>query len=264
MDKLDCREIDRLIDAAIDEELDAFGRMSFDAHLAGCPRCAALLAARQALSDQVRRHTDRFPAPDHLRARLLAALPDEANPVVSLSARRRWLTGGAWASSFAALAASLVLFLSAPQGQDELMRDLVSAHIRSLMPEHLTDVVSTDQHTVKPWFDGRLALSPPVPNLAEDGFPLIGGRLDYVDQHTAAVLVYRRSKHIINLFVWSVPGSPDRALHGDSRNGYSVVEWTADGIAYAAVSDVNRADLDAFRRLWTAQAADQTGKEPAK
>jgi anti-sigma factor RsiW len=267
MDRLDCTEALRLIDAAVDDELDLLSRMSFDAHLVDCPDCAAALGTRQELVGQVRRHAERFTTPDQVRRRVLAALPADVapGPVHALPARRRWLNGGAWAASAMALAASLVLFLATPGQQDTLSRDLVTAQIRSLMPDHLTDVPSSDQHTVKPWFNGRVALSPPAPNLAEDGFPLIGGRLDYVDQHTAAVLVYGRSKHIINLFIWAVPGAPDHALRADNRNGYNLLEWTQAGIAYAAVSDVNRADLDAFQHLWLARAADETpkGQPPA-
>jgi anti-sigma factor RsiW len=251
MDRLECGQVHGLIDAAVDGELDLLARLSFDAHLADCPDCAAVYAARRQMVTRLRDHAERHVAPEALRARVLAALPNEATPgnrrpVIP----RRWLVGGACGGSLAALAASLVLFLAAPSPPDLLDRDLVAAHIRSLMPDHLTDVASTDQHTVKPWFDGRLALSPPVPNLAEEGFPLIGGRLDYVDQHTAAALVYRRAKHVINLFVWTLPGAPDHAPDLDNRNGYNILRWVKNGEAYAAVSDVNRVDLEAFQRLW--------------
>jgi anti-sigma factor RsiW len=252
MDRLDCDRSRPLIDAAVDGELDLLTQMAFDAHLTGCPACSAAHAARLALVRRIRDKAERFTAPDSLRTRLLAALPEDA-PVVRRPLRR-WLTGGAWAGSAIALAASLALVVTTPAPPDPLARDLVAAHVRSLMPDHLTDVPSSDKHTVKPWFNGRLSLSPPVPNLSADGFPLVGGRLDYVDEHTAAALVYRHNQHVINLFVWATPNAPDRAVHVAERNGYTLLEWTQDGIANAAVSDLNRGELETFQRLWVVQA----------
>jgi anti-sigma factor RsiW len=253
MQRLDCDSSRPLIDAAVDGELDLLGQMAFDAHLTACAACADAYAARLALVRQLRDGAERFAAPESLRTRLLAALPEDI-PTPAKRSPLRWLTGGAWAGSLAALAASLALVLTSPGSQDQLGRDLVAAHVRSLMPEHLTDVLSSDKHTVKPWFNGRLPLSPPVPNLVGDGFPLVGGRLDYVDEHTAAALVYRRNQHIINLFVWAMPDTTDRAMHVAERNGYNLLEWTQGGISYAAVSDLNRGELETFQRLWSLRA----------
>jgi anti-sigma factor RsiW len=207
---------------------------------------------------RVRAEASRFAAPEALRARLLADLPNRADtkPARPFPRGWRWVTGGVWMSAAAALATSLVLVLSLPGPQDELTRELVAAHVRSLMPDHLTDVPSSDRHTVKPWFNGKVGLSPPVPNLADKGFPLIGGRLDYVDDHTAAALVYRRAQHIINLFVWTVPGAPARTPVLSGRNGYHLIEWTAAGMRYAAVSDVALPELEDFQRLWTVAATE--------
>jgi anti-sigma factor RsiW len=256
---LDCERIRPLIDAALDGELDAIGQMTFDDHLATCPECAALHAERRAFVHQLRGSATRFAAPEALRDRLMAGLPHQP----SSPPRRRWwwLAGGVWGSSVAALAASLVLFLSHPDQQEMLTRELVAAHVRSLMPDHLTDVPSSDRHTVKPWFNGKVSLSPSVPDLTDKGFPLIGGRLDYVDERTAAALVYRRNQHVINLFVWASPGRPDRTPNEASSNGYNLMAWTRNGLRYAAISDVAWTDLKEFQRLWTMAA---TEGEPEK
>lgn len=264
MDSLTCDTARRLLDPSLDGELEPTTQLAFDAHLAACAACREARAGRLALIEGVKSQARRHTAPDGLRQRLAlqlaaAALP----PSIALPSRRHaWLSGGAWASSVAALAASLMLFLATPGQQDNLDRDLLNAHLRSLVPDHLTDVQSTDQHTVKPWFNGRLPLSPPVPNLAGDGFPLVGGRLDYLDQRPAAALVYRHARHIINLFVWPAAGTAAQPPHLDSRNGYNLLQWSKDGMAYAAVSDLNRPELEGFQRLWAQSAADSDAPAP--
>jgi anti-sigma factor RsiW len=254
--KLECEQTRSLIDASLDDELDANNRMMFEEHLVSCPECTNAHVARRDFLSRVRTQANRFTAPDSLRARLLAELPQRTESNSRHPGLWRWLTGGAWFASAAALAASLALFLSLPGQQDELTRGLVAAHVRSLMPDHLTDVPSSDRHTVKPWFNGKVGLSPPVPNLAEKGYPLVGGRLDYVDDHTAAALVYRRSQHVINLFVWAAPGTSTSAPMHAAHNGYNLVEWSNDGLRFAAVSDVALTDLTDFQRLWTTAATD--------
>ena len=136
------------------------------------------------------------------------------------------------------------------------MRDaeLVADHIRALQPGHLTDVLSSDQHTVKPWFDGRIDYSPPVKDFAGEGFPLIGGRLDYVHDRPVAVLVYRRDKHLIDLYVWPEQG-PASAPVTDAHNGYNIVSWTEGGMAFHAVSDVEATQLRDFVELWRRPAS---------
>ena len=131
--------------------------------------------------------------------------------------------------------------------ESDLAGQVLDSHIRSLMASHLADVVSTDQHTVKPWFNGKLDFSPPVIDFAAQGFPLIGGRLDYLDGRSAAALVYRRRKHIINLFVWPEQGRV--GTESMTRRGYHLIHWTKDGMTYWAVSDVSGSDLSQFARL---------------
>lgn len=269
MNALDCQQARDRIDALIDGEAGAAESDAFAAHAVACPDCRAALDERRALVAAIRAGGTRFAASDEFRARLLAALPAaEPSAAISRTAvdarppprRLPWWSVGAWTGSALALAASITLFVAAPPPQDGLQRDLVGAHVRSLMAGHLIDVESSDRHTVKPWFNGRVDLSPAVPDLADQGFPLAGGRLDYIEERTAAALVYRRDRHLINLFVWPDHGHPDSALALASRNGYAVMTWRGAGIGYAIVSDLNADDLQRFQRLWVSRATGADGK----
>ncbi|HSU06434.1 MAG TPA: hypothetical protein VLI93_12750, partial [Acetobacteraceae bacterium] len=127
--------------------------------------------------------------------------------------------------------------------------DVIDSHIGSMMAEHLTDVRTSDQHTVKPWLSAHVDVSPPVRELAPEGFPLIGGRVAYIDGHQAAAVVYRHDKHVINLFAWASPGNPDVPMHTTTRQGFNVISWRAGGIEYFAVSDLEADQLERFARL---------------
>jgi anti-sigma factor RsiW len=242
-----------MMDAFIDGELAPTEQTTLTAHLDTCPTCPGELAARRAMLARLKSDLDRYTTPARFEARLLDSLPKEAIASQHPSRRHTWFANGAWASAGAALAAGIMLFVLAPAQQNALTEELVAAHVRSLMANHLTDVVSSDQHTVKPWFNGRVDLSPPVPDLSEQGYPLVGGRLDYIHDRTVAALVYRRHQHPINLFVWPDTGASEVDLHRQ-RNGYNVVFWRRDNVAYAIVSDVNGQDIAEFRRLWTTSA----------
>ncbi|HEX7466879.1 MAG TPA: hypothetical protein VF309_09575 [Usitatibacter sp.] len=192
-------------------------------------------------------------APDALRERLRAGLAREAR---ATDRSRPW-SFLAMAASFAAVALvtwNLALLGGGP-GADELMaRDLVNAHVRSLMIEgHLNDVVSSDQHTVKPWFAGKLDFAPPVVDLANAGFALAGGRLDYVNARAVAVLTYRYRQHVVNVFIWPEAGEVEP--RASSRQGFSVVQWTHGGMRYSAVSDAAAAQLFALAEALRAQGA---------
>jgi anti-sigma factor RsiW len=152
-------------------------------------------------------------------------------------------------TGFAGALAGVALTVLVMGGQDDMAQGVIGSHIRSMQAEHLTDVLTSDQHTVKPWLSARLDVSPPVRDLKDVGFPLVGGRLDYVDGHQAAAVVYQRAKHVINLFAWASPGKTDAAFHTEARQGFNLVTWRHAGITYYAVSDVEADQLAEFAKL---------------
>jgi anti-sigma factor RsiW len=246
MNPRDC-EMTLLVQADFDGELDAAQAAALAAHRTDCARCQAsyraLAATREAIRDGASYH--------HASAALRRAI--EARVTVAPPPSRRRPAGWREAAAFAvgaALAASLVLMVR-PGGEPGLLGAVIDDHVRALQPGHFTDVISTDQHTVKPWFDGRLDFAPPVKDLAPAGFALVGGRLDYLAGRTVAALAYQHGKHPIDLFVWPEAGG-DRAQADAQRNGYNVISWREHGMALWAVSDVERDQLEAFVRDWRA------------
>jgi len=250
---MSCADMAALLHGMLDGELDAANAVQFERHIANCEACAAEYRRQKELRAAIRRPELFHRAPDHLRRAVEAAIPSGAAP----RAQSRpwwqrllsdWRLG---AGTSLALAASLALLIVTSGGNDSLQQELIAGHIRSLQASHLTDVATSDQHTVKPWFNGKLDVSPPVVDLADSGFPLAGGRLDYIDGRDAAVLVYRRHLHVINLFVWSDPGAPDTPPRAFSHRGYNLIHWTRGEMSFWAVSDVNPADMNDFEKLYT-------------
>ncbi|MGO4437432.1 anti-sigma factor family protein [Rhizobium sp. RAF56] len=242
----------------IDGELDAAHAAEVEAHIAACPDCAEEIERFLGVRRAIRRDGVRWQAPDALRARIVAAVADEASvglpmPVEPLWQRLlRFVQRWSLVPSLAALAASAFLFMNVPSRDLPLQDQLLASHVRSLQADHLTDVETSDQHTVKPWFNGKLDFSPPVVDLAGEGFPLVGGRVDYVDGRVVAALIYRRHGHVINVFVWPAPPA---ARTTAVRDGYNIEEWSAQGLQFSAVSDVNAADLTTFRDSFIRAAA---------
>jgi anti-sigma factor RsiW len=237
-----------LVQAELDGELDAAEAASLAAHRAGCAICqqaqAHLLRARALV-----RGEPYEPVPDAVRARVMARLRlSKSGPAPA----RRWHRLRVPSIGFglgAACAAAISLLVLVPE-RNGLTEQIVAGHIRALQPGHLVDVVSTDQHTVKPWFDGRLDFAPPVKDFAAEGFPLKGGRLDYLDSRAVAALVYQRDKHVIDVYVWPAGGTPPRLAGDAAIQGYNLAHWTAEGMNFWAVSDVERSQLDDFAALW--------------
>ena len=243
-----CPDKADLLHALLDGELDAVNAATFEAHLKTCPGCAAALGELQALRERITAPELRTPAPKPLRARIGSMLDAETErPRRGVPAAVPWsLAGG-----FAALAASLAVMTSLPS-TTVLADQLVADHVRSTLASHLVDVETSDRHTVKPWFNGRIDFAPPVVDLAPQGFPLVGGRVDYLEGQVVAALVYRRNKHVINLFVRPQPKGLRLPAVGGGHDGYQLVRWTEGGLEFWAVSDVEHSDLEAFRQDFAA------------
>jgi anti-sigma factor RsiW len=293
-----CDAIRPLIGPYLDGELDPAGVISVESHLAGCDACTRHLAELRALSGAIHDELPALAAPDALRARILDAVRTAAGSDATPGPQRvgaehfgmqrggrprtsgessgetsgetsahrprvrpQWLAAAALYVVVGAATWTLgVAHGRAPGSMGLDLRDaVVASHVRSLQASHLIDVASSDRHTVKPWFDGKLDFSPPVPDLATQGFPLVGGRLDYLDRRPVAALVYGRAKHVVNLFIWpaatDTPGqstgpAPDAAPA--TVRGYHVRHWARDGMTFWAVSDVAEPDLNTFVSLFQA------------
>ena len=251
-----CEEAEVLLHALIDGELDAGHAREVETHVAACPRCAAALTAYRQMSRAVAGAGLRYTAPPALRQRIEAALPQPR-----VTSRRDLLKGFAMGSAVSALAATgLVAVVLRGDDEQRIMSDVVSAHLRSLQAGHLTDVVSTDQHTVKPWFNGRLDVAPPVIDLTAQGFTLVGGRLDYVDARAIGAVVYRRRQHVINLFVSQTATTERQPARIETIQGFNIRRWSDRGLNYWAVSDIGADELAEFGdKFETASRANREG-----
>ena len=236
---MSCEHVERDLDTYLDRELDAATAMDVRGHLSECAACRRRVAEREALGRLVRT-APYYAAPDRLRARVLA------QTTRSKSVRRLLTWAAAAVVVLSAGGGGMSLWRSAATRGDAMADEVVDSHVRSLMASHLFDVESTDQHTVKPWFLGKLDFSPPVADLSSIGFPLVGGRLDYVRGRPAAALVYQRQRHTINVFV--SPALNDMFSQASVQNlrGFQVHHWVHDRMAFWAVSDLNEAELTQF------------------
>lgn len=239
-----CVDQELLLGGLVDNELDAANVAMVEAHVARCEGCREELERLQAVRNFLRTDGVRYEAPESL-SRRIAALPELTRPRAANDNRLlRWLGPGV----VGALAASLAIVTLLPPGADRVVdQEIVSSHVRSLQPGHLTDVETTNQHIVKPWFNGRIDFSPPVPELADRGFPLAGGRLDSIDGRTVAAIVYHRRLHTVNLFIWPAKDAAERSF---VKDGFAVTEWSRNGLRYAAVSDIPPAELQEFHKLF--------------
>jgi anti-sigma factor RsiW len=257
-----CDEAKILLHALIDGELDAGHAREVEAHIESCPDCAAELAAYRQMREEIGKADLRYTAPASLRQRIEASLPQAApaSNVTPLASRRSVLRGFALGSAVSALAATgLVAVVLRNDGQELIEAEIVSAHLRSLQPGHLIDVVSSDQHTVKPWFNGKLDVSPPVIDLTGQGFTLIGGRLDYVDNRAIGAVVYKRRAHVINLFVAQTSNMERKPARIETVQGFNIRRWSDRGLNYWAVSDIGVDELAEFGEKF--EAASQANKE---
>ncbi len=242
-----CTDRELLLGGLVDGELDAANTALAEAHIARCEGCREEVERLQATQNLLRSDGIRHRAPESL-VRRIVALPELRDEPPRRHLLPGWLVPGA----VGALAASLALMTLSPlansSGIDE---QLVSSHVRSLQPGHLTDVETTNQHIVKPWFNGRIDFAPPVPELASNGFPLAGGRLDAIEGKTVAAIVYHRRLHTINLFVWR---GEDRVPATSVEDGFSLAGWSDGGLTFAAVSDIPPQELRQFEDLYRKNA----------
>jgi anti-sigma factor RsiW len=245
---MNCQQAKPLIDPYADGELEAAAVLELEQHLQSCAACGTAWRNLQSLKKTLQQDALYFTAPEELRRRIKSALPAPAQEASPWRAWNwNWLTT-VMTGAAACLAILLTVTLTRPSSEQPLTQEIVSSHVRSLMANHMLDVVSTDQHTVKPWFNGKLDFSPPVKNLAEQEFPLIGGRLDYIAGHSAAALVFQRHKHIINLFIWPARENDQKPASSASLQGYNVIHWSEAGMTFWAVSDLNEKELMEFVR----------------
>jgi len=242
-------DVETQVDTYLDGELATSDAVELEAHLAGCATCTRFRDDRLALRKAIAARMPRLEAPELLRGRVRAALREAAAPA---RARRpapvlawRWL---AVAASLAVVAAGSWRLAVVRTTSSNLADEVLASHVRSLMPGHLSDVVSSDQHTVKPWFDGKLDFSPPVHDFSGRGYPLLGGRLDYLDGRPVAALVYGRRRHVINVFLWPEDG-PEGTARPVVRRGYYILHWATPDLAYWVTSDLGLSELTDFAGL---------------
>jgi anti-sigma factor RsiW len=255
---MDCNESQSLMTAYIDGELDSSHAVLCGAHIENCAACDETYRQMRDVRSTVRQHAVFHPAPAHLRQRILASLPQPSVPAVPQKKTASkwswsWLNFGFAGTAAMACAFMMSVYLQAPSLQDRIEDEVLASHARSLMVNHLSDVISTDQHTVKPWFAGKLDFSPTVIDFAPQGYALIGGRLDYVDKRPVAAMAYRHRLHVINLFVWPQTANnmtPDVAAE---KQGFNMLHWTQSGMCYWLISDMNAQDLTEFKQLLNAQ-----------
>jgi anti-sigma factor RsiW len=242
---IDHDRMQELLHAYVDGELDLVSGQEIEAHLRSCEDCRRVEEQIRALRNALTSDGPAYRAPAHLRRNVRAALRREAKePQISWP----WLvfaTGATCAVLFLAAA----LFQNTRATRNSVADQVIGNHVRSLLATHLVDVTSSDQHTVKPWFDGKIDFAPPVRDLSSDGFPLAGGRLDYLDGKTVVALVYQRNKHPINLFIAPAPANRDTTPELITRRGYNVFHWTHGEMEYWAVSDLNQTELRQFADL---------------
>jgi anti-sigma factor RsiW len=265
-----CEEAIKLMDGYLDGQLDPITNQAIEQHLRECHNCDQAYKTQGSLIRAIGNATPYYKALAELRERIQSSLRDEiakpptrnvARDAQPLFPRRQprtilWETSWNWLALAAAIifaaiiALTLVPRFQRPGADQFLATQLIASHVRSLMANHLTDVASSDQHTVKPWLDARLDFAPPVVDLSEQGFPLIGGRLDYLDNRPVAALVYQRRKHFINLFVWRAGAGTDKTLKAISHQGYQLLHWPDSEFDYWAVSDISTKELQEFKQLF--------------
>ncbi|HLZ36011.1 MAG TPA: anti-sigma factor [Nitrospira sp.] len=247
---MNCEKIQAVVDGYVDGELSPVHNIEIEQHLRGCQACSQIYLDHQALQAALRAGSLYRTAPANLHRRILASLPlaSTRTPIGIPMAWRR----AALAASLALIAVfiwRLVPFVQGPGADELLIQEVTANHVRSLMVAHLVDIASSDRHVVKPWFTGKLDFAPFVPDLAEQGFPLIGGRLDYLNHRAVAAVVYKRREHVINVFIWPAAHAVSGETMPITHQGYHHLQWSDSSMVYWAVSDLNARELKDFVQL---------------
>jgi len=273
---MNCEQAIKLMDGYLDGELDPITSQAIEQHLRDCGHCDQAYKTHGSLIHAIGNATPYFKASAELRERIQSSLRDETtehavrNGVrgaqVLLHKRQPeprsilWEAPWNWLGLAAAIILTAIIALNVvprfqrPGADQFLATQLIASHVRSLMASHLTDVASSDQHTVKPWLDTKLDFAPPVVDLSSEGCPLIGGRLDYLDNRPVAALIYQRRRHFINLFVWPAGSDAAGGTKAMTRQGYQLLHWVDSDFNYWAISDINDKDLQEFKQLFEEQS----------
>lgn len=252
---MNCKEARLMTYAYVDGELDVLTTARIELHVRDCITCQRRLHEHTALRTAIKTAAPYFKAPADLQERIRAQLrtPQKKRWSLSLGAWR-WPSIGALVASITLFSLTLALVINTPTADELSAHEVIASHVRSLMADHLTDIQSSDRHTVKPWFIGHLDFSPPVHDFTQQGFILVGGRLDYLNDRQAAALVYKNRKHIINLFISPALLMETSSIKAHHWQGYTAYEWTHAGMRFWAVSEVNEDDLNQFAQLWRASS----------
>lgn len=243
-----CTEAKTLLNAYVDGELDSAGSIAIETHIHRCISCSADFENLRVLASGIRTGSLRFQVTPRLKSRIETSVREAYPQTKSSLFAWRWLAGFA-AAIVVVIAFAVVVGSRKASEERQVVNDIVSSHVRSMMANHITDVSSSDSHTVKPWFNGKLDYSPPTKDLTEQGFRLVGGRLDYLETRPVAALVYQRNQHFINLFVW--PADVDSIKPQDrlAMNGFNIIHWTQSDMSYWLISDLNPTELGECARL---------------
>ena len=245
---MECANIRALLNEYADGELNSANTEAVAVHLPTCPACMQAFDKLDAIRNAVKAQARYFAAPATLGESIMANLPAHTTP-------KKWLGAWQWPQIAASFALAVVITTSVAKHRidsiatDRLTQEVVSSHVRSLMVSHLSDVASSDQHTVKPWFNGKLDFAPPVTDLTEMGYPLIGGRLDYINNRAVAALVYRHRQHLINVFIWPTGNISNSSVSDVTQQGYNLVHWSHEGMTFWVVSDIRATDLNELAQL---------------
>jgi len=247
---MDCTQTRNYMHAHLDRELDPVAAAGVEAHMRTCAACAQAYATQTALRKAVKKQAAYFSAPAALAARIRAQVDAAGGPARKKTPRWNWFPLGAAIAATAVITWTAAVQMESGSHDERIGEQVIAGHARAVLTNHVIEVASSDQHTVKPWLSSSLDFSPSVSDLATAGFPLAGGRLDYIDSRPVAALVYRHRQHVIDLFVWPDTKAARSSMRASSKQGFNMLHWTDAGMTFWAISDVNAEDLKTFAETY--------------